>query len=181
MILKKKTLETLRNIINEKSEYRSGPKIISFFNDLGFHDTYGQGFPSRWCFTDQKLEAINGTPEIDKCIKAVFDPEHFIGRVKELDDLIEEFNAYLAFDGWEVLRNDAAISIVRNEGKKVVEETKERELSENEFLNHEFEVVKVSEIGLEAQITNILEDRIKEKKRWELTHPFQPYLYVEVS
>ena len=45
MILQKKTLEKLRNLINEETEYRSGPKLVQFFNELGFNDTYGQGFP----------------------------------------------------------------------------------------------------------------------------------------
>ena len=47
MTLSKKTLEVLREIINEKSQYRSEPMLVKFFNDLGFHDVYAQGFPSR--------------------------------------------------------------------------------------------------------------------------------------
>jgi hypothetical protein len=169
MLLKKKTLETLRTIINEKSEYRSGPNLIAFFNELGFSDSYGQGFPSRWLFTDQKLAALNGRPEIDRCIRAVFDPEHFIGRIKDLDALIKDFNSYLAFDGWKVLRNDASISIIQNTGKKIVEETPEDQ-SEIEFLNHEFEEMNIAEIGLETQITSILEDRVTEIKNTILSN-----------
>lgn len=60
MILCKNTLEKLRKIINGdgKDDYRSGPKLVSFFNELGFNDSYGQGFPSRWIFTDHKLEKL---------------------------------------------------------------------------------------------------------------------------
>ena len=74
MQLSAKTLEKLRVIINGDGtpDYRSGPKLVEFFNDLGFRDQYGQGFPSRWFYTDEKLKAINGTPELDKCIKKVF-------------------------------------------------------------------------------------------------------------
>ena len=36
MTLSKKTLEVLREIISEKSQYRSGPMLVKFFNDLGF-------------------------------------------------------------------------------------------------------------------------------------------------
>lgn len=64
MQLKKKTLEKLRNLINKETQYRSGPQIVRFFNMLGFNDTYGQGFPSRWIYTDEKLSQINGTPEL---------------------------------------------------------------------------------------------------------------------
>lgn len=98
MKLGKKTLEEIRELINEKTEYRSGPKLIQFFNGLGFTDSYGQGFPSRWMYTDQKLDQINGTPEMDKCIKNVFAPVNFINRIQELDSFIKELNQFLAFD-----------------------------------------------------------------------------------
>ena len=64
MILTPKSLEKLRLLINEETEYRSGPQLVQFFNALGFNDSYGQGFPSRWVFTDEKLKVINGSPEI---------------------------------------------------------------------------------------------------------------------
>ena len=51
---------------------------MRFINNLGFSDTYGQGFPSRWVYTDAKLSQINGTPELDKCIKILFSPVNFI-------------------------------------------------------------------------------------------------------
>ena len=103
MILNPKTLENLRLFINEETEYRSGPKLVQFFNALGFNDSYGQSFPSRWIFTDEKLKIINSSPEIDKSIKTVLSPANFIGRVKELDGHIAEFNKYMAFDKWKVI------------------------------------------------------------------------------
>jgi len=70
MQLQQKTLEKLRNLINEETEYRSGPKLVEFFNSLGENDSYNrdEGFPSRWIYTDAKLSKINGTPELDKCM-----------------------------------------------------------------------------------------------------------------
>ena len=53
-------------LINEETEYRSGSKLVGFFNKYGFSDSYGNGFPSRWMYTDEKLKAINGTSELDK-------------------------------------------------------------------------------------------------------------------
>ena len=109
MILQAKTLEKLRLLINEETEYRSGPKLVSFFNDLGFNDSYGQGFPSRWIYADERLNKINGTPELDKCIKKVFAPVNYIGRFSELDDFIKDFNQFLAFDKWKVYSSDLSI------------------------------------------------------------------------
>ena len=109
MILNDTTLESLRDFINEKTVYRSGPKLVKFFNSLGFNDTY-RDFPSRWQYTDEKLNQINGTPEIEKCIKMLFAPQNFIGDYKRLDDLINEFNQYLAFDGWKIIREGKEIN-----------------------------------------------------------------------
>lgn len=32
--------------------YKSGPKLVNFFNQFfGYSDVYQQGFPSRWAYT----------------------------------------------------------------------------------------------------------------------------------
>ena len=110
MILQDKSLEKLRLLINEETEYRSGPQLVKFFNDLGFNDSYQQGFPSRWMYTDEKLSQINGTPELDKCIKKLLAPVNFAGRIGDLDNHIKEFNQFLAFHKWKIIRNGAEIS-----------------------------------------------------------------------
>lgn len=52
MLIQNKTLVRLRELINEETEYRSGPALVRFFNELGFSDVYGKGFPSRWVYTE---------------------------------------------------------------------------------------------------------------------------------
>lgn len=73
MVLNSKTLEKLRNLINADTTYRSDPKLVIFFNQLGFNDSYDQGFPSRHIYTDDKLQQINGTPELDEILKNKID------------------------------------------------------------------------------------------------------------
>jgi hypothetical protein len=158
MILSSKTLENLREMINERTEYRSGPKLVQFFNRLGFQDVYGKGFPSRWLFTDERLAKINGTPALDECIRAVFSPANFIGRVQELDTNIKEFNQYLAFDKWKVIRDGADVSFKRLD--KV--EIDESQGSENEFLSREFTNISTQGLGLEGTVADVLEHRIRE-------------------
>lgn len=166
MILTPKTLEKLRLLINEETEYRSGPLLVKFFNNLGFTDTYGQGFPSRWAFTDQRLEAINGTPELDKCIRNVLSPANFIGNIPKLDEHIAEFNKYLAFDKWKVVRNGADLQFLKLEKVEIDEsEVKAETETEDDFLKREFSNVSVAKIGLEWSVSNVLEQRIKEIER----------------
>lgn len=161
MILSKKTLEKLRQLINEETEYRSGPKIIEFFNQLGFSDSYGQGFPSRWAFTDEKLSHINGTPELDKCIKSVLAPVNYIGNFQKLDDHIKDFNQYLTFDKWKIVRDHSNITFQKMD-KVVIDESIKGQVTENEFLNREFSNVDVTKLGLEGTVADILQHRIKE-------------------
>jgi len=160
MILSNKSLEKLRLLINEETEYRSGPQLVKLFNKLGFNDSYGQGFPSRWVYTDSRLEQINGKPNLDKCIKEILAPINFVSRINELDSLIQDFNQYLAFDKWKVERNNADITFQRLE--KIEISTEVEKDTENDFLSREFSNINVQGIGLEGAVTDVLHFRIKE-------------------
>ena len=162
MIINAKTTEKLRDLINEETEYRSGPKLVAFFNNLGFRDSYGQGFPSRWKYTQERLEKINGKPELDKCIKILFHPSNFIGKISELDRHILDFNQYLSFDKWEVIRNEAEISFRKVEKVKLHDDR--IELIEDHFLEREFHDISIEELGLESIILETLIARIEEIK-----------------
>jgi hypothetical protein len=164
MQLQQKTLEKLRNLINEETEYRSGPKLVDFFNGLGANDTYnrGDGFPSRWIYTDDKLSKINGTPELDKCIRNLFVPVNFIGRFAELDKFIADFNQYLAFDGWQVLRKETEITFAKA-GKVKFEE--KVEVKEDDFLQKEFSDIPIDKLGLDSIIIETLNIRFDEIKK----------------
>lgn len=164
MIINKKTIEKLRGIINEESEYRSGPKLVEFFNTLGSNDSYGQGFPSRWAYTDEKLAKINGTPELDKCIKAVFSPINFIGRYEILDKLIADFNAFLAFDNWQVIRKNTDITFQKGEKVTIPETPKIDVVTEDNFLNQEFKGISLDQLGLDGRLTEVINSRFDEIK-----------------
>lgn len=162
MILNNKTLEKLRILINEETEYRSGPLLVNFFNELGFKEIYFQGFPSRWVYTDDKLKKINGTSEIDKCIKKVFAPVNFIGRFDELDKYINDFNQFLAFDNWKVVREEKEIVFVKAD--KINFETK-TETKEDDFINREFEEISIDKLGLDSTVSESLNLRFDEIKK----------------
>ena len=167
MVLQKKTLEKLRQIINEESEYRSGPKLVDFFSKLGFRETYGQGFPSRWMYTDEKLQKINGTPELDKCIKEVFAVVNFANDIPKLDKLIEEFNNILTFDKWKVKREHSEIEFQKLDKVIIATESKQNkstEIKEEDFLSQEFKDASLDKIGLDGTVTEILNYRFTEIK-----------------
>lgn len=163
MHLNQKSIEKLRDLINEETEYRSGPKLIEFFNDLGFNESYGKGFPSRWMYTDERLKNINGKPEMDKCIRKVFNPVNFVGRISDLDKHIKELNQYLSFDKWQVVRNDAEITFRKTD--KVILTNDKSVINADEFLEKEFKDVSIERLGLDSFVTEVLKIRIEEIKK----------------
>ena len=162
MIINEKSIEKLRNLINEETVYRTGSKLVEFFNKIGFADTYGQGFPSRGNYTDDKLNKINGTPELDKCIRQLFNPVNFIGRISELDKFIKEFNQYLAFDKWQVIRNETEISFQKTD--KITLHDDKVAINADEFINQEFIDISIDDLELDVEITQILKTRFEEIK-----------------
>lgn len=167
-----KTLERLREIINGDGtdDYRSGPKLCEFFNALGSSDDYWamsrtEGFPSRWAYTDERLRRINGTPEIDKCIKNTFAVNNYIGRIPYLDGLITDFNQYLAFDKWSVVRDNDLITFKRLD-KVVVDvgNTLSEEIKEDVFLKQSF-VVNIGAIGLDPRLGEVITTRLNEVEK----------------
>ena len=66
MKISERTIKRLGEIITGDkalSPYRSGPKLVSFFNDFGTNHAYGQGFRSRIrfepSFTRTRLMGLN--------------------------------------------------------------------------------------------------------------------------
>jgi hypothetical protein len=121
--LNSKTLEKLRELINTEIEYKSGPRLVEFFNEFGFNEEYGNDFPSRWQYTDSKLNEINNTAKMEQCILKVFNPINFIESPDTLKNIINVFNEYLAFDNYVIKKYDKSIVIESTQKDTVVDET----------------------------------------------------------
>jgi len=164
MILSERTLQCLREMLNERTEYRSGPRLIEFFNGLGFHESYGPGFPSRWKFTDDRLASINGSPKIDECIRRTFAVINFVGRLPELDTLISDFNQYLAFDKWQIERVGAELRFKRLDKVELYEPSTPND-REEEFLRRDFSDLRFDGLGLEPTVLFVIEQRVREMEK----------------
>ena len=162
MHLSSKTLEKLRDLINETTEYRSGPQIIDFFSIFDYMDTYGQGFPSRWAYTDFRLGRINKTEKIKICIQTLFNPINYMDDLKRLDTLIANFNKYLQFDKFRVARKNTEIFIESVSEVNLDENLNtEEENLENNFIKHEFNV-DFSKLNLIPALVPIIDKRMQE-------------------
>ena len=133
---------------------------------MGFNDIYQAGFPSRSKYTYEKLKQINGTPELDKCIKNVFSPINFVEQMQNLDPLIESFNRYLIIENWEIIRNGKEILLEKADTNSINKILNSRPCdSELEtFLKQEFKDIPITNIITEPTLQNILQRRLDETK-----------------
>ncbi len=103
MNISAKTIGRLVDIItgnSEKSPYRSGPRLIEFFRDFGERDLYGQGFPSRASYVQEKLRKFNGMEAMEKIVSAAFD---FFEDGFNPEEEAEAFNRLLVRDGYRLV------------------------------------------------------------------------------
>jgi len=159
MNLQIQTIKKLAQLINEETEYRSGPELVEFFNGLGFNDTYGQGFPSRRQYTEEKLNKLNGTDIIKECIIQLFSPINFIGRYNELENHLNDFNQYLSFDNYKISRTNRNINI---QSSNEEDELQAIDVNEDDFLKKEFKDISIDSLCFDGSIKNVIIQRIEE-------------------
>lgn len=82
--------------------YKTGPQLVDFFVQFGANDQYGDGFPSRWRYTEEKVREFNGTKELKNIIEQSLDPRDFIDWSGDIEQTIRIFNDFLKFDGYEL-------------------------------------------------------------------------------
>lgn len=107
MYINNQTITALANIITgdgAESSYRSGPKLVDFFNDLGSNEIYGQGFPSRWYYTEEKIREVNGSELIEKILIKAVDPRDFIEFPNKENNAVTKLNNYLEYDGYRLTK-----------------------------------------------------------------------------
>lgn len=103
-----KTEESLAQTItgdNGKGFYRKGYELVEFFNQFGFQDIYGQGFPSRIDYARDKVKEVNKMGKICELIEALFDPRDYFDNEASLLKSVEYINKYLKFDGYILIKD----------------------------------------------------------------------------
>ncbi|MDO1512268.1 abortive infection family protein [Maribacter confluentis] len=114
--------------------YKTGQELVDFFVEFGADDQYGEGFPSRWRYTEDKVRQFNGTQELKLIIENSVDPRDLMeagADLEKLDDIIKPINDYLRFDGFELKKVGDFFKVYDSKGIIVEPETVKG-------LNHEF-------------------------------------------
>ena len=125
------------NVDSDRSlaPYRSGPALVDFFNQFGFEEDYGQGFPSRWAYAEGKLAEINGTESLKKAIEMAVDPRQFLGTNFSIEDALNYLNQFLEYDGYEIIKQGRAYVLATSSDELV---SLDHAILENNAPNIEF-------------------------------------------
>ncbi|MDQ1193806.1 hypothetical protein QE419_002572 [Brevundimonas vesicularis] len=148
MKISERTIKRLGEIITgdkKLSPYRTGPQLVRFFNDLGFNTLYGNDFGSRWAFAEQRIRDWNDTPDLKKIVASAFDPRDYMDetvfdqqtgqhRPVSIGEAVSYVNEFLAFDGFEVVRNGRVYAVADRQRGEVLLDVR----LEPDHLSHQF-------------------------------------------
>lgn len=144
MELREKTIKVIADTIsgdNELSFYRSGPVLIDFFNEFGFNDTYGKGFPARWQYTENKIREILAEERLLEFINYCLDEslyfENHETEYSTQDLIIEHWNKYLKFDKYEILKEENNYKIKDLQAAQIIIKEEKLKVLSTEFLNQQ--------------------------------------------
>lgn len=111
--------------------YVKGYELVFYFNKYGFNETYGQGFPSRWKYTEDKLRELNGKDAIRSIIEETVDPRRYIGSYNTVDEVAKQINDVIKFDKYELKKVGDFYKVSDTQGILIQPET-------SKAINHSF-------------------------------------------
>ncbi|MBQ2645278.1 serine/threonine protein kinase [bacterium] len=94
--------------------YKSGPKLVNFFNQyFGNNDIYEQGFPSRWRYVYDNLINIFNSQQINKFFNIILSKRYIIQdwkcsepeAAKRSEEILNEFNKIIDLDAYIIIKN----------------------------------------------------------------------------
>lgn len=135
MELDKITIQGLAKIIAGDPDeliYRSGSNLVDLFNEYGARDTYGQGFPTRWRYAEEKLNIINGTKYLEKLILHLIDERNFLHTNFDNSTTMESINKLIKYNKYKIIEIDGLYAI---EGSLVEEDVTSVEVEFKEVQN----------------------------------------------
>lgn len=107
MKLSDRSISALGKLINGAEscspKYRTGPQLVNLFNEFGLEKQYGQGFPSRWKFTEECLYQLSNSRKMNELIKYILDPRDFQDAKLDIQVAIDFLNSKFKYDGYEII------------------------------------------------------------------------------
>lgn len=139
---------------NDILPYKTGQELVDFFVELGANDQYGEGFPSRWKYTEDKIREFNNSEKLSLAIESSVDPRDLIGSGHIINNVINSINQYLKYDGFELKLEGAFFKI--HDAKGIVVEPKTVQGLNHDFIHEQIKKCqsKIDQNDFNGAITN---------------------------
>lgn len=104
--------------------YKSGPKLVEFFNSyFQYKDIYQSGFPSRWAYVHDKIIDLINNKRFDRFLSIVLSKSYIISELKcsEVDaaekqnEILGRFNMIFNVNQYSVVGKDGKFSLVKTD------------------------------------------------------------------
>lgn len=101
--------------------YKSGPDLVHFFNnEFKSSDNYGQGFPTRWRYVNQKLLELSLTGKINQFLNIILSKKYILTerQISEIDALehqgriLDELNKVCSVYSLKIVQKEGAFKLV---------------------------------------------------------------------
>lgn len=134
--------------------YKKGHELVDFFVEFGANDVYGEGFPSRWQYTEDKVREFNNTTTLKSIIENSVDPRDLMGLGTGVPEIIKSINDYLKFDGYELKKVGNFYKI--HDVKGIIVEPETVQGLSHEFIKEQIEKCqnKIDQGDFNGAITN---------------------------
>jgi hypothetical protein len=115
--------------------YLTGAAIVHFFNKYGYNEAYGEGFPSRWKYTEDRLRELNGKDSIEQIIEEIVEPGRYLNTSIQVNDAETNLNEFLRFDKYELRKIGDSFKLV-TVNSAVVQPNTSKEIN-HDFINEQ--------------------------------------------
>lgn len=138
----------------EYMPYLKGYELVQYFNKYGTNDVYGQGFPSRWQYTENTLRELNGRDVIKQIIEEAVDTRRFVGLNLKVENAVQNINEILKFDKFELKKTDDLYRLTDNLGN-IIQPVTSKEIN-HQFINEQIDKCqrKIKNEDYSGAITN---------------------------
>ncbi|WP_459480628.1 serine/threonine-protein kinase [Clostridium saccharoperbutylacetonicum] len=117
--------EVLIGDIQGYYSYKSGGKIVDFFNsNFEFTDVYGQGFPSRWFYTVEKIKMLLENNRFDEFLNIILSKRFImkdnsineIEALEKIKEIVDYLNKELNIEGYKIYKRGQGYLLISEDG-----------------------------------------------------------------
>lgn len=165
MKVRTSTIEALVKVITgdgQISPYRTGPKLVRYFNDYGTNVEYtSSGFPSRQQYVREELARLNGSNSMREILEDSVHESHYVETEYQASTVADYLNKYLTYDNVQLILEGGVFKVIDSSKQSLMVKTNLKDHLKSEKLNHAFILEqidkcneKIQSLDFDGAITN---------------------------